>query len=72
MEEACPGGKSSWPELVGINGEVAVKIIAKENPKIESVSIVKEGMMVTMDYRCDRVRVWIDKHGIVKQTPQIG
>lgn len=46
-------------------------VIAKENPKV-SVSTVKEGMMVTADFRCDRVRVWLDKYGIVKLVPQIG
>ncbi|XVF21636.1 hypothetical protein REPUB_Repub12eG0107500 [Reevesia pubescens] len=71
MTDCSDIGKSSWPELVGINGEVAAAIIAKENPKI-SVAIVKEGMMVTMDFRCDRVRVWVDKYGIVKLMPQIG
>ncbi|MBA0617682.1 hypothetical protein Godav_027107, partial [Gossypium davidsonii] len=64
-------GKSSWAELVGINGEVAAHIIAKENPKV-SVQIVKEGLTVTMDFRCDRVRVWVDNYGIVKTTPHIG
>ncbi|KAL4361628.1 hypothetical protein GQ457_04G027500 [Hibiscus cannabinus] len=68
----CSGtGKSSWPELVGINGKVAAHVIAKENPKV-SVHIVEEGMMVTMDVRCDRVRVWVDKYQIVKTTPHIG
>lgn len=46
-------------------------VIAKENPKV-SVSTVKEGMMVTADFRWDRVRVWLDKYGIVKLVPQIG
>ncbi|KAF9682981.1 hypothetical protein SADUNF_Sadunf05G0164600 [Salix dunnii] len=64
-------GKSSWPELVGINGEVAAKIIAGENPKVR-VSIVEEGMMVTMEISCDRVRVWVDENGIVKDIPEIG
>ncbi|XWS36389.1 hypothetical protein CRYUN_Cryun20dG0081300 [Craigia yunnanensis] len=68
---AAHTGKSSWPELVGINGEVAAAIIAIENTKI-GVAIVKEGMMVTMDFRCGRVRVWVDKYGTVKLTPQIG
>lgn len=54
-----------------MNGKVAARIVARENPEV-SVQIVKEGMMVTMDYRCDRVRIWVDKHDIVKQTPQIG
>ncbi|XWS39630.1 hypothetical protein CRYUN_Cryun18bG0071600 [Craigia yunnanensis] len=71
MSDCSDTGKSSWPELVGINAEVAAAIIAKENPKV-GVAIVKEGMMVTMDFRCDRVRVWVDKYGIVKLTPQIG
>ena len=56
---------------MGINGEVAAKIIVRENPKV-GAAIVKEGMMVTMDFRCDRVRVWVDKYGIVKDIPQIG
>ncbi|KAE8692205.1 Cytochrome P450 94A1 [Hibiscus syriacus] len=71
MADCGGAGKSSWPELVGINGQVAAHIIAKENPKV-SVQIVKEGMMVTMDFRCDRVRVWVDKYQIVKTTPHIG
>ncbi|MBA0686247.1 hypothetical protein Goari_013858 [Gossypium aridum] len=29
-------------------------------------------MMVTMDFRCDRVRVWVDNYAIVKTTPHIG
>ncbi|XVE77883.1 hypothetical protein DITRI_Ditri13aG0099500 [Diplodiscus trichospermus] len=71
MSNCSDTGKSSWPELVGISGEVAAAIIEKENPKV-SVAIVKEGMMVTMDFGCDRVRVWVDKYGIVKLTPKIG
>ncbi|XP_021280943.1 glu S.griseus protease inhibitor-like isoform X1 [Herrania umbratica] len=71
MSDCSDTGKSSWPELVGVNGEAAAAIIVQENPKVGAV-IVKEGMMVTMDFRCDRVRVWVDKYGIVKQTPQIG
>ncbi|GMN24139.1 hypothetical protein TIFTF001_040539 [Ficus carica] len=71
MTDCTDTGKSSWPELFGINGEVAAAIIRRENPKVNT-AIVKEGMMVTMDYRCDRVRIWVDSCGIVKQTPQIG
>jgi pyrimidine deaminase RibD-like protein len=56
---------------VGVNGEVAATTIVRENTKVGAV-IVKEGMMVTMDWRGDRVRVWVDTHGNVKQTPRIG
>ena len=64
-------GKTSWPELVGVNGEVAAALIMRENPELRAV-IVKEGMFVTMDFRTDRVRIWVDKNGIVKYTPRIG
>jgi hypothetical protein len=65
-------GKSSWPELVGVNGEAAAATIVRENPKVAGTVIVKEEMMVTMDFRSDRVRVWVDQNGTVTQTPQIG
>ncbi|KAI3449737.1 hypothetical protein Pfo_006402 [Paulownia fortunei] len=72
MEDLCPNaGKSSWPELLGVPGEVAVGMIVRENPKV-SVMTVKEGMMVTADFRCHRVRVWLNKYGIVKLVPRIG
>ncbi|KAL9357929.1 hypothetical protein Peur_051182 [Populus x canadensis] len=71
MTDVCSDtGKSSWPELVGINGEVAAKIIESQNPKVR-VSIVEEGMIVSQEIRCDRVRVWVDKNGIVKDIPSI-
>ncbi|KAF4365787.1 hypothetical protein F8388_003456 [Cannabis sativa] len=48
--------KSSWPELVGIQGEIGEKTITKENPSIKTVIIVTEGSFVTMDFRSDRNR----------------
>lgn len=54
-----------------MKGKVAAATVERENPKVHAV-IVKEGSMVTLDLRCDRVRVWVDKHGIVKQVPHIG
>ncbi|KAF5193036.1 Proteinase inhibitor i13 [Thalictrum thalictroides] len=73
MAGVCTGdlGKEIWPELLGVRGEVAVKVINKENPKL-SVVIIEEGMMVTMEIDCERVRVWVDKNGIVNVVPRIG
>ncbi|EXB55550.1 Glu S.griseus protease inhibitor [Morus notabilis] len=70
MSTEC-SGKNSWPELVGVQGEVAEKIIEKENPAVDAI-IVTEGSVVTADYRCDRVRVWVNNHGIVYKVPTIG
>ncbi|KAJ4840552.1 hypothetical protein Tsubulata_024179 [Turnera subulata] len=70
MSDDCEG-KSSWPELLGARAEDAVKVIEEENPYVGAV-LVPEGSVVTADFRCDRVRVWFDKHGIVISVPRIG
>ncbi|KAG6495634.1 hypothetical protein ZIOFF_043460 [Zingiber officinale] len=64
-------GKSSWPELVGVNGNKAVTIIEKENPNVEAITVLI-GSATTKDFRCDRVRVWVDEYGIVGEVPHIG
>lgn len=64
-------GKSSWPELVGTNGEAAVATIMRENQRVRAGTF-KEGTRVTADFRCDRVRVWVDEHDIVTLVPKIG
>jgi hypothetical protein len=67
---ACVG-KSSWPELVGVQGTVAEATIERENPLVNAV-IVPEGSSVILDFRCDRVWVWVDKNGLVDKVPKIG
>ena len=67
---ACVG-KSSWPELVGVQGTVAEATIERENSYVDAV-IVPEGSSVILDFRCDRVWVWVDKNGIVYRVPTIG
>ncbi|KAL5542161.1 hypothetical protein UlMin_009871 [Ulmus minor] len=64
-------GKSIWPELLGAQGKVAEETIERENTGVDAV-IVPEGSMVTTDFRCDRVRVWVAKNGIVTRIPTIG
>ncbi|KAF5193070.1 Protease inhibitor hpi [Thalictrum thalictroides] len=72
MASTCSDmGKEMWPELLGVHGEVAAAKIRRENRNIV-VAIIQEGMYVTMDFRCDRVRIWVDKRGIVKQVPRLG
>ncbi|WOL00034.1 glu S.griseus protease inhibitor [Canna indica] len=49
-------GKNCWPELVGVKGEKAVKIIEAENPAVMAAYIVIIGESnVPFDFRCDRV-----------------
>ncbi|XP_071728898.1 glu S.griseus protease inhibitor-like [Rutidosis leptorrhynchoides] len=64
-------GKKSWPELVGTPSEAARFLIERENNNVDAV-IVEEGSLASSDFRCDRVRVFVDDNNIVKQVPKVG
>ncbi|KAL3830823.1 hypothetical protein ACJIZ3_019625 [Penstemon smallii] len=64
-------GKDSWPELVGVPGNVAVTTIERENPLVTAI-ILRPGMSPTLDFRCDRVWVYVDGNGNVREVPVIG
>ncbi|KAK7274960.1 hypothetical protein RIF29_16063 [Crotalaria pallida] len=64
-------GKSSWEELVGTNGDAATQIIMRENPRVKARTVPKDSV-VTTDFRCDRVRVFVDNQNIVARVPIIG
>lgn len=63
--------KSSWPELVGADGEAAVASILAERPTLQ-VSTMPNDAMMTMDFREDRVRVMCDAAGKVTDVPRCG
>jgi hypothetical protein len=54
--------KTAWPELVGKNGEVARKIVQASG---YDVQVIPYDMMVTMEYRRNRVRIWLLSNGNV-------
>lgn len=70
MSEDCQG-KDSWPELLGSKGSDAARIIESENSTINA-RVVPEGTMVTQDFLCTRVRVWVNTDSIVISVPIIG
>ncbi|EXB81311.1 Proteinase inhibitor [Morus notabilis] len=70
MASECQG-KSSWPELLGKNGEEAAKQIEKENKNVDA-KVILEGTAVTKDFRCDRVWVWVNNYGTVTEVPRVG
>ncbi|CAF2120414.1 unnamed protein product [Rotaria magnacalcarata] len=70
-QTSSTSNKKEWPELVGKKGEEAVKIIKKETG-FDNVVIVKQESPITLDYRTDRVRVFVDANGIVVTAPTIG
>ncbi|CAN1131470.1 Proteinase inhibitor [Linum perenne] len=70
MASECPG-KNSWPELLGRNGDAAAAVVERENRRVDAV-VVREGTPVTADFRCDRVRVWVNDDRVVTSVPRIG
>lgn len=64
--------KTSWPELVGVDGEAAKATVEKENTDLSQVVVIPADSMVTMDYREDRVRIFVDEEGKVARAPSIG
>eukprot|EP00511_Aplanochytrium_stocchinoi_P006399 CAMPEP_0204825748 /NCGR_PEP_ID=MMETSP1346-20131115/3560_1 /ASSEMBLY_ACC=CAM_ASM_000771 /TAXON_ID=215587 /ORGANISM="Aplanochytrium stocchinoi, Strain GSBS06" /LENGTH=137 /DNA_ID=CAMNT_0051953471 /DNA_START=258 /DNA_END=671 /DNA_ORIENTATION=+ len=64
--------KTLWPATLGLPGTEAVNVIKQERDDLSSVDIIPEGSMCTMDYREDRVRVFVDESGKVLRIPQIG
>ncbi|KAL6619653.1 hypothetical protein ACP70R_034792 [Stipagrostis hirtigluma subsp. patula] len=66
--EECAGGKTSWPEVVGKSVEEAKKVILKDKPDADIV-VLPRGSPVTMDYRSNRVRIFVDT---VAETPHVG
>jgi hypothetical protein len=69
--------ESSWPkkDLVGMTGQDAkFAVLAGGDGTLiaENVHILPEDSMVTMDYRVDRVRIFVNADGIVVRQPTIG
>ncbi|XP_065861012.1 proteinase inhibitor-like [Euphorbia lathyris] len=71
MEEINCQGKTSWPELVGKKGEAAANTIEQENENVKA-TVLKDGTPVILDFRCDRVWVWVNDNGVVVRVPTIG
>jgi len=63
--------KSEWPELVGKTGEEAKAQILKERTDV-TVKIQDELGPATLDYSPNRVRIFVNKDGIVAAAPRTG
>jgi len=63
--------KENWPELVGLKGEDARDQVKQQRPDVE-IQILPELGPVTMDFRPDRVRIFVDKDGKVVHAPNCG
>jgi hypothetical protein len=73
MEGICEFSRSKVKvkSTVGQKGADAVEQI-KAKTGLENVATIPEGAPVTADFRTDRIRVFVDKDGNIKQAPRIG
>lgn len=64
----------AFPELVGIPGDEARNKVLAERPDLSphNVMVHAADAMITMDYRINRVRIFVDKDNKVTATPQVG
>lgn len=65
----------TFPELIGLSGEEAKAKLREQYPSetlLSQIDVIPDGNMVTMDYREDRVRIFVDKTGKVTSAPHIG
>jgi hypothetical protein len=62
---------TSWPELVGMTGDQAENSLRADHPDW-TIQVIPNGSMVTMDYREDRVRIFVDDDGKVVNPPRVG
>jgi hypothetical protein len=63
-----------WPECVGLTG-AACKILIEATGSSDlmgNIQIIPEDYMVTMDFRTDRVRIFVDGDGLVARIPHRG
>uniref|UniRef100_A0A3B5YRR0 Chymotrypsin inhibitor-2 n=1 Tax=Triticum aestivum TaxID=4565 RepID=A0A3B5YRR0_WHEAT len=63
--------KTEWPELVGKSVEEAKKVILQDKSEAQIV-VLPVGTIVTMEYRIDRVRLFVDSLDKIAQVPRVG
>ena len=60
-----------WSQCVGTIGEDCKQYIQETSPELK-VTIIPPGTVMTMDFDLTRVRIFVDKEGIVIQEPKKG
>jgi hypothetical protein len=64
--------KRRWPELVGKPGSDAEETIKSERPDLNEITLLPEHSPFTLDYKEDRVRVFVDDENNIVSAPTIG
>ncbi|KDP35674.1 hypothetical protein JCGZ_09112 [Jatropha curcas] len=63
--------KTIWHDLVGLTVEEAERKIKEEMPGAE-IQVVQPDCFVTMDFKRNRIRLFLDSSGLIARAPRIG
>eukprot|EP00980_Cylindrotheca_fusiformis_P031300 scaffold26137_cov152-Cylindrotheca_fusiformis.AAC.1 len=63
--------RSEFPEVIGMTGDEAKATLEQEFPSM-TIQVLPHGSMATMDFREDRIRIWLDENGSVSKAPRVG
>jgi hypothetical protein len=61
-----------WPKCLGMEGSECVSYIQSSASGVEKIEIVPPNAVLLMDFRTDRVRVYVNSEGIVTAIPDRG
>lgn len=72
--DCVPTGTRSWPGLLDMDGDEAVRIIADEtaDQNFEVIIVSDEDTYSAADYNLERVRIFVDENGKVARVPMVG
>lgn len=72
--DCVPTGTRSWPGLLDMDGDEAVRIIADEtaDQNFEIIIVSDEDTYSAADYNLERVRIFVDENGKVARVPMVG
>mmetsp|Transcript_616 Transcript_616/g.822 ORF Transcript_616/g.822 Transcript_616/m.822 type:complete len:106 (-) Transcript_616:126-443(-) len=72
-DDSNNNSQGPWKRCVGMTGEECQEYIKRTVPDLEDrVYIIGHDQMATMDYRLDRVRIFVNENGVVERVPKRG
>ena len=68
---SLPSKQGPWQKCIGMTGDDCISYI-QENTQDLIFELIPDGSIVTLDFRTDRVRVFVDSNDIVVDAPGRG
>ena len=74
FDDAAYESRTKWPELLGKDHKMAEAHLRETYGSKFGIQVVEEGSLVTMDFRLDRIRLYVDPETktTVTQVPIVG